>query len=199
LFEYLNLLFKRTGSVMLKSLSWIATISAMRNFGEHGFAKLQAIAASSKFPIAMIVPLVLSSATAAHAQFGYPLGSSTYNTAPHSRHLPRVNSYGRTVIIQRPITDRYYLSLPGQSFSTYRRAVRYPSRFSSPYPFSTSPYPSSTIIVRPNARTRNVIIGPNGFYNGGFYKGTSQCSTAIYGSPIPSPIPVNPYTGLACR
>jgi hypothetical protein len=177
---------------MLESLSWIATISAMRNFGEHGFAKLQAIAASPKFPIAMILPLVLSSASAAHAQSVYPLGSSIYDSGSHSRRFQRVNSYGRTVIIQRPTGDRYYPSSLGQPFSTYRRSVRYPSGFSSPYP-------SSTVIVRPNARTRTVIISPNGFYNSGFYKGTSQCSTAIYGSPIPSPIPVNPYTGLACR
>lgn len=50
---------------------------------------------------------------------------------------------------------------------------------------------SSTVIVAPRA----VIINPgySNYYNG------ANCGSVIYGSPIASPVPVDPFTGLACR
>ncbi len=45
----------------------------------------------------------------------------------------------------------------------------------------------------PNAVYPSVIVAPNGYYSPGY-----ACGTTIYGSSIPSPILVNPYTGLAC-
>jgi hypothetical protein len=40
---------------------------------------------------------------------------------------------------------------------------------------------------------RTVIVNP------GYSNSIPNCGTTIYGSSISSPIPVNPYTGLACR
>jgi hypothetical protein len=49
-------------------------------------------------------------------------------------------------------------------------------------------FPTRSVIVAPRVRT--VIVNPG-------YR--SNCGSVIYGSPIASPIPVDPYTGLACR
>lgn len=80
--------------------------------------------------------------------------------------------YGNRVILRNTIGNPYY-----------------------PYghPGYYSPgFPNSSVIVAPRVRT--VIVNP-GYRN----RYRSNCGSAIYGSPIASPIPVNPYTGLACR
>ena len=44
---------------------------------------------------------------------------------------------------------------------------------------------------------RSGVVVERGYYGGGYYGGGSQPQTApfIYGSPIPTPVPVNPATG----
>ncbi|NJR48615.1 MAG: hypothetical protein HC780_02725 [Leptolyngbyaceae cyanobacterium CSU_1_3] len=84
-------------------------------------------------------------------------------------------------------------------------------RFSDPF----SRHRIQPVIVTPIIRPRTVIINPDGYsgryYGGGYrsryrdgysrrgYYGTQSCGTMILGSPISSPIPVNPITGTACR
>jgi len=77
-------------------------------------------------------------------------------------------------------------------------------------------YPTGT--VYPNSYPNTVIVGPGNSYPTGTiypnsYPGAvivkpnrvnppseqSSCGGIIFGSPIPSPVPVNPYTGGFCR
>lgn len=85
--------------------------------------------------------------------------------------------YGNRVIIRSPLGNPDY---------TYGSP-----RYDSPR-FPNQIGPARTVIITP--RTRTVIVNP-GYYNP--YR--SNCGSAIYGSPIASPIPVNPVTGWACR
>lgn len=54
-------------------------------------------------------------------------------------------------------------------------------------------FPTRTVIVAPRVRT--VILNP--VYPNNYYR--QNCGSVIYGSPISAPIPVDPYTGVACR
>lgn len=83
--------------------------------------------------------------------------------------------YGNGVIIRSTIGNPYY------NYGNYQRPGYYSPGF-----------PNSTVIVAPRVRT--VIVNP-GYQN----RYRSNCGSVIYGSPIASPIPVDPYTGLACR
>ncbi|MBD2079019.1 hypothetical protein [Leptolyngbya sp. FACHB-17] len=108
------------------------------------------------------------------SSFGVPSGFSGgtfYRGSP---------GYNRQIIIRTP-SNGYYNN--GYYNNGYYSPGFYPPAF-----------PGSTVIVAP--RARRVIVNP-GFGFGNYT--LPSCGTAIYGSPIPSPIPVNPYTGLACR
>jgi hypothetical protein len=80
-------------------------------------------------------------------------------------------------------------------------------------------HPYGTVIVRPHHPRRSIVIGPT-YYSPSYqlvspvpsryttptyvpstvivnpYR--SQCGTSVIGSPIPSPVPVNLYTGKRC-
>ncbi|NDJ18029.1 hypothetical protein [Myxacorys almedinensis] len=157
--------------------SWIAALSV---------AKLRQIAIAPPLAIGIAAAIALASTAPVHAQFA-SFGRSSVRATPYfGQSRSRIYPRGRTVIIQRPA--HRYLSFPGQSgFSSHRRSIRQPFYHRSP-----------TVIVTPGGKTRRVIVNPNRIYNK-IYDGRSTCGTAIYGSPIPSPILVNPRTGLACR
>ncbi len=113
------------------------------------------------------------------------------------------NSYPSTVIVG-----------PGNSYPT---GTVYPNSY--PNTVIVGPgnsYPTGT--VYPNSYPNTVIVGPGNSYPTGTiypnsYPGAvivkpnrvnppseqSSCGGIIFGSPIPSPVPVNPYTGGFCR
>jgi hypothetical protein len=115
-----------------------------------------------------------------------PFGSTRTVIVNPYRHPSQIDYFGNgTVIIER-------------------------DRFSDPF----SRHRIQPVIVTPIIRPRTVIINPDGYsdryYRGGYrsryrdgysrrYYGNQSCGTMILGSPIPSPIPVNPITGIACR
>ncbi|MBD1843098.1 hypothetical protein H6F89_06695 [Cyanobacteria bacterium FACHB-63] len=99
--------------------------------------------------------------------------------------------YNGQVIIRTP-NNGYYNS-PGYYNNGYYNNGYYAPGYYSPG-FFPPVVPGSTVIVTP--RARKVIVNP-GFGFGNYT--LPACGSAIYGSPIASPIPVNPYTGLACR
>jgi hypothetical protein len=83
-------------------------------------------------------------------------------------------------------TDRYYH--PNYTYSTFDRHY-YPSdRSYSRVTFSNYPdyYRQPTVIVNTNPVYYPPSIG-------------SQCTTAIVGSPIPSAVPFDRYSGMPCR
>lgn len=69
--------------------------------------------------------------------------------------------------------------------------------------FSTALLPLGIALINPTpaAAQSTIIINGGGNYPNRDYRRTSQPQAApyIYGSPIPSPIPVNPATGLTPR
>jgi len=88
--------------------------------------------------------------------------------------------YGRRY---RPFRNEVFLRRSG--FDPFYRDRYYPNTIYSPG-FGTP------VIVAPRART--VIIN-----RGNDRYRSAYCGSVIYGSPIASPIPVDPFTGLACR
>ena len=120
----------------------------------------------------------------------------------------RDRSSGFGVSIGAPSTFGVSIGTPYGYESGYRNRVytRGPIDvpYSSYFPGSYSPgyysngFSGSTVIVAPRAQT--VILNP-GFntYPSSPNNYGQNCGGVIYGSPIVSPIPVNPYTGLACR
>ena len=113
-----------------------------------------------------------------------------------------IRSSGFGVSIGAPSTFGFTVGTPYGYHPGYRERVIIRNSINDPfnsyYPgvyspgFNSSGFPSSTVIVAPRART--VIVNP-GFNNS--YRPT--CGSVVYGSPIVSPIPVDPFTGLACR
>ncbi|MCU0551982.1 MAG: hypothetical protein MUC48_21810 [Leptolyngbya sp. Prado105] len=106
------------------------------------------------------------------ASFGVYRSIDRYPRGFHRRYSPR----GRNVMIR---DRRGYYSRDRDVMIRDRK-----SYFGSPR--------TRTVIVNPRVRT--VIVNP-----GYRYDRRSNCGSVIYGSPIASPIPVDPYTGLACR
>lgn len=112
-----------------------------------------------------------------------------------------IQSSGFGVSIGAPTTFGFSVGTPYGYESGYGNRVYVRGSIDTPYSpyypgvyspgFYSPSFPSSTVIVAPRAQT--VILNP------GFSDDRQNCGSVIYGSPIVSPIPVNPYTGLACR
>lgn len=116
--------------------------------------------------------------------FGVQVGSPSFGFSV-GNYNDRYRRYPNEVIIRRSFYDRDRSYYPG---------VNSPG-------FYSPGFPNSTVIVVP----RTVILNPgyNNYnyrnYNQRNYNNHANCGSVIYGSPIASPIPVDPFTGLACR
>jgi hypothetical protein len=105
--------------------------------------------------------------------FGVTIGTpSSFGRHPGRFHRSYYPYGGSGVVIRSTIDNPYY-------------------NYGQPGYYSPG-FPTRTVIVAPRVRT--VILNP--VYPSGY---RSNCGSVIYGSPIASPIPVDPYTGLACR
>ncbi|MBD1858252.1 hypothetical protein Q2T42_04160 [Leptolyngbya boryana CZ1] len=130
--------------------------------------------------------ILLAPVLPARADFGIRSSSSgvTIVTHPSFGQHPRGfrRSYypygGSGVVIRSTIDNSYY-------------------NYGQPKYYSPG-FPTRTVIVAPKVRT--IILNPvypnNPYPNNSYRQG---CGSVIYGSPISSPIPVDPYTGVACR
>lgn len=98
-----------------------------------------------------------------------------------------IRHYPNQVIIRQ---DRYNSSYPSvvRPYNPYNNRVLIQRNYNPYFPRTPYNYRPRTVIVVP----RTVIVNPG-------YNRIRNCGNTIYGSPIASPIPVNPYTGLACR
>lgn len=108
--------------------------------------------------------------------FGVTVGTPGFGISIGTPYGGRYRPFRNEVILRRSFYDPYKPIYP----NTY-----YPGRV-------YSPGFGSPVIVAPRART--VIIN-----RGNDHYRSSYCGSVIYGSPIASPIPVDPFTGLACR
>ena len=132
------------------------------------------------------------------AAFGLPFGN--INNSPTSL---AQNSYPNTVIVS-----------PGNSYPT---GTIYPNSYpntvivspGNSYPTGAiypNSYPS-TVIVSPGNSYPTGAISPNSYPNAAIGRPSQvnpplaqpSCGGTILGSSIPSPVPVNPYTGHFCR
>ncbi|BAU14040.1 hypothetical protein LEP3755_45840 [Leptolyngbya sp. NIES-3755] len=112
----------------------------------------------------------------------------------------RVRSSGFGVTIGTPGIGISIGSPYGRGYRPFRNEVILRRSGFDPYVYPDRYYPGSIyspgfgtpVIVAPRART--VIINRDNDY----YR-SAYCGSVIYGSPIASPIPVDPFTGLACR
>lgn len=118
-----------------------------------------------------------------------PSGSSV-RVNSGSPYRSGIRHYPNQVIIRQ---DGYNSSYPGvvRPYDSYNnRVLIQRSNYYNPY-FPRTPY---------NHRPRTVIVVPRTvIVNPGYSNSIRNCGNTIYGSSIASPIPVNPYTGLACR
>jgi hypothetical protein len=102
-------------------------------------------------------------------------------------------SGGGSIVVGDPTPTYFY---PGSGPSTL-----IPDPYGFSYPsfwggWSNPRHQPTTVIVGPIIQPRQVIIAPNqGFRSWD----SSNCSTLVYGSPIPSPYLANPITGTRCR
>ncbi|MBW4524976.1 MAG: hypothetical protein KME18_07230 [Phormidium tanganyikae FI6-MK23] len=104
--------------------------------------------------------------------FGVSIGSPSFGFSIGTPYGGNYRPYRNRVVPRRSFYD------------PYRRV--YPNVY-SPRVYSPG-FRNPTVIVVP----RTVIVNPG-------YNRSSYCGSVIYGSPISSPIPVDPFTGLACR
>lgn len=95
---------------------------------------------------------------------------------------------------------------------TLPRVSPYPQLYAPHYrPGGISQGINSVVIVNPRSRPRSVIVVPGGSNVTVVTTPHSnvkqviinttpsyQCGSVVFGSPIPSPIPINPYTGQSC-
>ncbi len=137
---------------------------------------------------ACAIGIVLAPMLPAHAGYGFrsggfgvSIGSPSFGVSIGNGYNNRYRPYRNEVIPRRSFYDPY-------------RPV-YPNVYSPG--FYSPEFPSPTVIVVP----RTVIVNPgydnyNHNYN---YNNSDSCGSVIYGSPIASPVPVDPFSGLACR
>lgn len=115
--------------------------------------------------------------------FGVSIGSPSFGVSIGTPYGGNYRPYRNQVILRRSFYDPYRPYYPGV----------YSPGFYSPN------FPDSRVIVVP----RTVIVNPgyNNYPRHNNYPGynSAYCGSVIYGSPIASPIPVDPFTGLACR
>ncbi|GAP94917.1 hypothetical protein [Leptolyngbya sp. NIES-2104] len=109
--------------------------------------------------------------------FGITVGTPRIGIRVGTPYSGRYRPFRNEVILRRSFYDPYKPIYP----NSY-----YPGRV-------YSPGFGSPVIVAPRARTVIIDRGNNNDYR------SSYCGSVIYGSPIASPIPVDPFTGLACR
>jgi hypothetical protein len=143
------------------------------NFGDLMFKLISCLVAGS----IVLVPFLPARADfgARSSGFGVSIGAPSPFGFSSSTPYGNDSGLGNRVILRSTLSDPYNSYYPGV----------YSPGFYSPG------FSSSTVIVAPRART--VIVNP------GYNNDRPTCGSAIYGSPIASPIPVNPFTGLACR
>jgi hypothetical protein len=113
------------------------------------------------------------------SSFGVTIGTpSSFGQHPRRFHRSYYPYGGSGVVIRSTIDNSYY-------------------NYGQPEYYSPG-FPTRTVIVAPKVRT--IILNPvypNNYYPNNSYR--QGCGSVIYGSPISSPIPVDPYTGVACR
>ncbi|MBE9011585.1 hypothetical protein IQ250_15355 [Pseudanabaenaceae cyanobacterium LEGE 13415] len=127
--------------------------------------------------------VILAPLSPAHAQsyrtrstgFGVTIGSPGIGISIGTPYDRGYRPFRNEVILRRSGFDPYIYSNPYYPGSIY------------------SPGFGSPVIVAPRARTVIINRGNDNYYR------SAYCGSVIYGSPIASPIPVDPFTGLACR
>ena len=129
-----------------------------------------------------VISLFAVKSVRAQGVFVQPFPSTGYSsTTIYVPSLPEAGGYptGTTTIVV-PVAPNTYpnsSSFPGLTTTPYYGSG-YPSRY---YPQNRQP---TAIFPQQNLYPRNI---------------QSACTTSIVGSPIPSPIALNQYTGTPCR
>ncbi|MGG6269671.1 hypothetical protein ACQ4M3_30290 [Leptolyngbya sp. AN03gr2] len=137
--------------------------------------KLISAVVAGAIVLAPLLPAHADSYRVRSTRFGVTVGTPGFGISIGNR--ARYRPFRNEVILRRSFYNPYKPIYP----NTYNPGRVYSPGFGSP------------VIVAPRARTVIINRGNDNYYR------SSYCGSVIYGSPIASPIPVDPFTGLACR
>ncbi len=187
-------MFKLISGLVASLMVLAPSLPARANFGVQ----------SSRFGVSIVTP----------STSGFPVGVpyNTIGTPYNTINAPTLNVPYNTLNVPFNTLNVPYNTINApfnavdtpfnNNYEAYRNRVYRQGPVSIPYPSNVYPsgfyspsLPSSGVIVAPNVRT--VIVNPG--YNNYIPNYSPNCGSVIYGSPIPAPVSVNPFTGLACR
>jgi hypothetical protein len=129
-----------------------------------------------------VMALLAPQASRAQGAFVQPFPSSGYSST--TIYVPTLPQAVRSTNDINP--TRYDPFSP----NVYPNNNSFPGLLDTPYYGSS--YPNTRFVPPPPSK---VVFPAQNFYGGKFY---NTCTTAIIGSPIPSPIALNRYTGTPC-
>ena len=132
-----------------------------------------------------ILTLFAPAAGKAQGVFVQPFPSTGYSsTTIYVPSLPQDRVYPNEINSTTTIVDPF-------SANVYPNSNSFPSSFNTPYYGSNYPNRRYVPFQQPIVIYPQQNFDPRGFQ--------AACTTSIIGSPIPSPIALNRYTGTPCR